>query len=445
MDRSRVPRTTERENVMNTPSLPCPRKKWTAFLPVAVAVAAALWPAGCSRPKPKPALACALVELRPNAASRYYDAVVRVESISIQDPLKDQFQVLTPSSAFDLTSLKFTAEGQDTARLEAGDTFVIPLKRPDWKFSIVEGDAERCAENFWDRLPPADRWHPTRTEAMDVARGLDLISERGVLKPVPASLPPEWQLVEEKNPDTDNPIGSEIYQKVRGGRVVEQVEVQFALLSEEERAQLASSSPAEFLSTWSECAKATGTLADVAGHAAVACDLEGVGEFGWTYRYFYITSNLVVAVDVQSDPQEVGKTELEKEQERRTEQIFLRYGYGPLGKEEWQVMIEVRMNRAGAFHKRPRGGDTVDKEFKLSDEEFAAIEKVLADRDFMSLESRSAAGAGLESFLSVRSASGARTVNMKNYRNASFEAITGTIRQIVLPKVDENAMRPTTR
>ena len=417
-----------------------------AFLLAVLALAASvLPPSGCTRAKPKPELTCSLVELRPNGASHYYDAVIQVATITLPDPLKEQFQVLTPTSSYDLSALKFTVDGKDASRLEAGDTFVIPLKRPDWKFSIMDGDKEDCAENFWDRLPVPDRFHPTKTEAMDVARSLELVNDRGVLRPVPASLPPEWGLVEEKPAEADNPVSSVVYQKTRGGRIVEQVEVQYALLSEEEKAQLASSSPAEFLSTWSECAQKGGALADIAGHAAIACDLEGVGDFGWTYRYFYISSNMVVAVDVQSDPEELGKTEQEKEQERRTEQVFLRYGYGPVGKEEWQVMIEFRMNRSGAFHKRSRAGETVDKEFKVGEEEFAAVEKALADNQFMSLESRSAAGPGLESFLAVRSLSGARTVNMKNVRVPAFEAIAGTIRRIVLPKVDENGMQPAAR
>jgi hypothetical protein len=51
----------------------------------------------------------------------------------------------------------------------------------------------------------------------------------------------------------------------------------------------------------------------------------------------------------------------------------------------------------------------------------------------------------LESFLAVRSLSGARTVNMKNVRVPAFEEIAGTIRRIVLPKVDENGMQPAAR
>jgi hypothetical protein len=414
------------------------------LLPALAVLLGLLFPAGCKRPAPKPGLQCNLLELRPNPASRFYDAVVRIESVTIQNPLKDSFQAMTPSSAFDLASLNFTVEGQDASRLEAGDTFVIPLKRPDWKFSIWEGEVEYCAENFRDRLPPDDRWHPTKTEAMDVARSVEVANEPGALKPLPTLLPPDWRLVEETLPTADTPVGSLLYQKLRGGRTVEQVEVQYAQLSEEEKAQITAGPPIAFLSTWSECAK-SGVAAEIAGHSAVACDMEGVGEFGWTYRYFYVSADILVAVDVQSDPQELGKTDEEKEQERRTDQVFLRYGYGPVGKEEWQVMIELRMNRTGAFHKRPRAGDVVDKDFKVGDEEFAAVEKALADNNFMVLESRSAAGAGLQSFIAVRYDDTARTVNMKNVREPLFENIAATIRRIVLPKVDENGMQPPVR
>jgi hypothetical protein len=431
---------------MNMTGPPPRRTTARPILAAVLALAAALVPPGCSRAKtPPPALACSLVELRANAATKYYDAVVRVESVTLQNPLKERFQVLTPTEALDLSGLQFTADGADPALLEPGDTFIIPLRRPDWKYSVVEGEAEYCVEKFQDRLPVADRWHPTRTEAMDVARSLEVTSDHGVAKPVPTLIPPEWQLVEETQPDADNPVGSLLYQKLRGGRTVEQVEVQYAQLTAEQRAQLETSSPADFLSAWSECAQKAGAAADIAGHSAVACDLEGEGEFGWTYRYFYISQDLVIAADVQSDPQELGKTDQEKEAERRTNEVFLRYGYGPLGKEDWQVMIELRMDRTGAFHKRSRAGQTVDKEFKVSDEEYAAVEKALADNSFMMLESRSGAGAGFESIISVRSAAGARTVDMRNVREPLFENVAKAVRAIVLPKVDENGMQPPAR
>jgi len=426
----------------NQPGL---RKIRISFLAALIVTVGILLSPGCTRAKGKPGLTCSLLELRPNPASRYYDAVVRIESVTSPNPLKAQFQVITPSSTFDVSTLKFTVEGRDAARLEPGDAFIIPLKRPDWKFTIVKGELEYCAERFWDRLPPGDRWHPTKTEAMDVARTIEIQNEQGLLKPVVPSLPPEWQLSEDTVPESDNAIGSLIYQKLRGGRTVERVEVQYAQLTEEQKAQFAASSPADFLSNWSECIRTAGVAVDIAGHNAIACDLEGVGEFGWTYRYLYVTSNVVVAIDVQSDPEEFGKSEQEKEQERRTEQIFFRYGYGPVGKEGWQVMIEARMNRTGAFHKRSRSGDSVNTDFTLSDEEFAAIEKALADNHFPILKSRSSLGPGFESFIAVKSAGGAHTVTMKNAREPLFETIASTIRGIVLPKVNENAMQPAAR
>jgi len=422
-----------------------PRRVSPPLLPALFVLLGAFLPAGCKRAAPGPGLRCNLLELRSNPVSHYYDAVVRLEGVAIRDPLKDDFQVMTPTSAFNMSTLKFTVEGRDTARLEPGDVFVVPLKRPDWKLSIMEGDTEYCAQNFGDRLPPEDRWHPTKTEAMDVARSIEVLMENGAPKPVPALLPPEWRLVDETSPTANNPLGSSLYQKLRGGRTVEQVEIQYAQLTEEEKAQLAAASPADFLSGWSECAKSGGAPADIAGHAAVACDLEGVGEFGWTYRYFYLSSDLVVAVDVQSDPEELGKTDEEKAQEQRTNQVFLRYGYGPVGREGWQVMIELRMDRTGTFRKRPRGGETVGKDFKLGDDEFAVIEKSLADNNFAQLGSRSAAGPGFESFIAVRDGDKTRTVQMTDVREPHFESIAGAIRRIVLPKVDENAMQPKTR
>jgi len=412
----------------------------------ALAVSAAvLGPSACSRAKVTPELKCSVVEIRADAVSGYYDAVVRVDSVTIRDPEKDQFQVITPTSTFNLPALKFTVEGRDPARLEAGETFIVPLKRPDWKLSILAGEAEYFSENFWDRLPPKDQWHPTKTEAMTVAVGIEVMNERGLLKPVPSSLPPEWRKAEETEPTVDNPVGSSVYRKIRGGRTVEQVEFQYVELTDDQRVQIAASSPADFLSGWSECAKNGGTSVDIAGHAAVACDLEGVGEFGWTYRYVYLTSNLVVAVDVQSDPEELGKTEQEKEQERRTDEIFFRYGYGPLGREGWQVMIEVRMNRTGAFHKRSRAGETIDKDFKLSDQEYATIEKAFAENHFLELGSRSSLGPGFESFIAVRSSRGDHSVTMRDTRVPPYENIAAAIRSLILPKVDENGMQPPAR
>ena len=412
------------------------------LLAAAAFVAALAGLADCSRAKAKPGLACTVVDLREDPASRYYDATVRVDKVALADVGKAGLRVVTPSSSFDLAALRFTAEGRDPARLEPGDAFVVPLARPDWKLSIVGGSGALWTENFWDLLPLSDRWHPTKTEAMTVASSAPVTNVHGVLKPVPASLPPEWRLAEETEPTADTALGSAVYRKVRGGRVVEQVEFQYARLTEDQKTQLAAGLTAGFLGDWSDCAKTSGAAATVAGHQAIVCDLEGTGDYGWTYRFFYVDSDVLVGVDVQSDPQELGKTDAQKELERRTDQVFVRYGYGPVGAEEWQVMIELRMNRTGAFHKRSRAGEIVDKDCRVNDEEFAALEKALADNDFWTLESRSGTGAGFETFLAVQTDVQARTVAMKNVRDARFDAVASLVRRIVLPKVDENGMQP---
>ncbi|HVP89847.1 MAG TPA: hypothetical protein VMS75_01395 [Terriglobales bacterium] len=420
--------------------------KATMPLGAAVVLASALAGlTGCTRAKAKPELACTVLELRGDPASRYYDAVVRVDRVTLPDAAKIGLRVLTPTSSFELSTLRFTAEGRDPSRLEPGETFVVPLVRPDWKLSIVGAEAALWTDNFWDLLPPNDRWHPTKTEAMAVASSAPVVNVRGVLKPVPTSLPAEWRRAEETEPTADTALGSSVYRKVRGGRVVEQVEFQYVRLTEEQKSLLASGLTTDFLGDWSDCAKNGGAAATVAGHQAIVCDLEGTGDFGWTYRFFYIDSNVLVGADVQSDPQELGKTDAQKDLERRTDQVFLRYGYGPVGAEEWQVMIELRMNRTGGFHKRSRAGEVVDKDFRVGDDEFAAVEKALADNGFWTLESRSGIGSGFESFLAVQTDVQVRTVAMKNVRDAGFESIASMVRRIVLPKVEENGMQPKVR
>ncbi len=430
---------------MRTIGSPRPGKEsLPVFAGAALAVALAGL-AGCSHAKAKPELACTVLELRQDPASRYYDAVVRVERVTLPDAAKAGLRVLTPTSSFDVPTLRFTADGRDASRLEPGDTFIVPLARPDWKLAVEGGGSVLWTDNFWDLLPQNDRWHPTKTEAMTVAASAPVVDVHGVLKPVPASLPPEWRLAEETEPTADSALGSSVYRKVRGGRVVEQVEFQYARLTEDQKTRIASGLTTDFLGDWSDCAKNGGAAATVAGHQAIVCDLEGTGDFGWTYRFFYVDSDVLVGADVQSDPQELGKTDAQKDLERRTDQVFLRYGYGPVGAEEWQVMIELRMNRTGAFHKRSRAGEVVDKDFRVGDDEFAAVEKALADNGFWALESRSGIGTGFESFLAVQTDAQARTVAMKNVRDVRFEKIAATVRTMVLPKVDESGMQPKAR
>jgi hypothetical protein len=405
----------------------------------ALAVLAALTATACKKQaETTQGMSCTLVELRPDTKTGYYDAVVRVDQVTLKDPLRDQLQVLMPSASASVADLEFTEEGPDPARLQAGDTFIVPLTRPDWKLDIGRGSTTFCLENFWDLLPAKDQWHPTKSETMEIAKSLDIVYENGAPKPVPSLLPEGWVLTGEKEPTADDPVNSVTYQKRRDDQLVGQLEIQYAPLSDEEKQQLAQGSAMDFLATWSDCAKTQGHEVVIAGHQAVACDLEGKGEFGWTYRYFYVQADVLVAVDVQADPQEWGKAPEVATEAAKSDRVFLRYSYGPVGPQEWQVLIEVRMNRTGAFHKRSRAGETVDKDFTLTDKEFAALETAVTESNFMQLESRSGGSGGTAATISVLSKGQAHTVEMKNYPEALFDNFARTIRGIVLPKVGES-------
>ncbi len=441
LDRRRPAKPVVQEKGMVTPletKSPSPRH-FTAITPaLLVLVSALMITAACSRPREQGGMDCSLIELRPRPVDRSYDAVVHADMIDVEDALKSLFQVLTPSLDLNLADLVFEEDGSDPEVLETGDIFVVPLNRTDWKFGVARGEVVFCFDNFWDQLPPDERFHPTKTEAMDVARSLELVDVDGFVKPVPKLLPQDWLVVDEKLPTSDDTLGSVVFQKRRGDLTLEQVELQYSYLTEAEKEEMTTVPAVEFLSRWSDCARDAGRDVIIAGHPAVECDLEGQGEFGWTYRYFYVSGGLIIAVEIQSDPLEWGKTEEDKDLERRTDRVFFRYGYGPVGTEEWQVMIELRMNRTGAFHKRARTGETVERDFVVTDGEFAEIEAVLEANHFFELESRSGGAGGLESSLSVRAGGRARTVDIKNFRVAPFENITETIRRIVLPKVGEN-------
>ena len=146
---------------------------------------------GCSRSHTRESIECSLVELRKNVRTQYYDAVVRVENLDLENPSKSRFYLVTPTSSSELTELIYTEDGADTEILEPGDTFIVPLQKPDWKFSIRDENEIYCSHNFWDQLPVADQWHPTKSEAMRVALSLEIQESEGFLKPLARNLPVE--------------------------------------------------------------------------------------------------------------------------------------------------------------------------------------------------------------------------------------------------------------
>jgi hypothetical protein len=396
-----------------------------------------LGPKGCDFFRDYEAFECTLMAMRENSGSGYFDAVVRVERLTLKNPLKSRFRIYTSTTSMELEDCSFPEEGKDEALIEVGDVFVIPLQKPDWKYYIREENEFYCSTNIWSQLPADFQWHPLKTEAFRVAESLTVTDEEGILKPLPTLLPGEWRRRNEKLPNPDDPLGGILFQKVRADRMIEEVVVNYSYLSEEEKLKLDLITPQAFLKDWTAWTRKFGSPDDVAGRPSLVWDMLGTGEFGWDYRYACLMDDLIVEVDISSDPLEWGKSEADKALERRTEQVFLRHTYGPVGEPRWQIMIEVRLNREGRLFKRSEGGITIEKAFRLTELESSAIEEALAANRFPELESRSGPPGGITSSISVRYGDDTRTVEVRNFRLPGYENIEDTIHRIILPKVDE--------
>ncbi|MCK4496054.1 MAG: hypothetical protein KAU91_06865, partial [Candidatus Aminicenantes bacterium] len=177
----------------------------------------------CQLFKEKEQFECSLVELVKNPDSGYYDVIIKVERLIIDNAQKIRFSLLTPTSSYEISNLSFIEDGQDPERLEVGDVFTVPLCKPDWKFYVRGQNDIYCSHNFWEMLPVSDQWHPTKSEAMEIAQSIEVELVEGFPKPMTKSLPEEWYLVDERLPDYDDPCGYVIYQKLRAEEVKEEV------------------------------------------------------------------------------------------------------------------------------------------------------------------------------------------------------------------------------
>jgi hypothetical protein len=386
----------------------------------------------CQIFRSSPSLECHLVELNKKPGTGYYDAVIRLDSVDFENAFKSRFHLLTPTLFFECSELNFVEEGLDPDLLEPGDTFVVPLQRPDWIVSFRENDTVLCVIDFWDRLPAADQFHPTKTEAMEVAENIEIDFGSEFIKPAVKRLPPEWSFVAEELPEPDNPYGSIQYQKLRADIIREEVFIQYTYMTVEEKDFLVLVSPAEALMQWIEWAREEGQAAVQAGRDIVFMDVTDPETLNRIYRYAYIDGDIVLDVTLLSDPLEWQKTEQEKALERRTDKVFLWYGFDD---GEDQVLIEVRMDRDGVYRKRLKSGETIEKAFHLEEREFMDIERVLQENRFTELQSRSGPPGGIRSFLTVQFLDKTHSVEMKNVSEPHFKNIEDLIRKVVLPKI----------
>lgn len=390
----------------------------------------------CSSFRSAQTMECSLVELIRSPASGFFDAVVRLDSVGVRDAFKSRFQVLTPTLYFECSELRFVEDGLDQDVLEPGDTFVVPLQRPDWAVGLREEATVLCMADFWDRLPAAEQWHPTKTEAMEVAMRIEIDEESGFVKPVIKRLPLEWSLVTEQLPEPENPYGAVQYQKIRGDVIREEVYIQYTYMTEEERTLLTILSPAEALKQWIAWAQEEGQISEKGGRVMVYLDYMDPATFNRIYRYAYVDGDIVLDVTVLSDPLEWQKSDQEKALERRTDKVYLWYGFED-GRD--QILIEIRMNREGTYRRRLKSGEIEEKDFSLGEAEFFAIERELQENRFRELQSRSGPPGGIRSFLTVQFVDSTHSVEMNNVSEPLFKNIEDVIRKIVLPKVAESS------
>ena len=398
---------------------------------------AVLFVTGCSE---NDCLECKVLELRKNPSSQYYDAVVRIEHIdwSIVTS-KSHYAVKTLTGSYEVRDLSFVEDGKNAAELEEGDIFIVPLNRPDWSLAIAE-----CADSvsFRELLPEDERWHPTKTEAMQVARSIELKKDNQTLKPVPQFLPPEWVLADEF-PSIFAGETCAVYQKVRVDEVREEVLVCYWELTSDEKKEFETMPVAEFIREvyLGNELLPHGKEITIDGHTAIAVDGEGLGK-GWLYEYAYIDDGIVIDVRLDSDPLEWVKTEQEKEEERRSREIFLTYFYTQPGEPESQVTIKIRLNGEGSLDKLAKIHETWW--FQLSQAELDEIAKTLEENSFLQMakELPPRAPDSSNSFITAIFNGGeSRTVAVGTEAVPNYENIEQRIKQIVLPKIEETEPR----
>jgi hypothetical protein len=391
----------------------------------------------CTFPDEKEPIECKLVELKKNLSSQYYDAIIKVESLTLDQAFESRFTLVTPTNSYEMEILTFIEEGNDPAELESGDIFVVPLQKPDWKFYIREQNEIYGSVDFWDLIPEADRWHPLKSEAMEVAQSIEMTDLDRRLKPIPRVLPGEWYLEYDEPPVPGGNCGTRVFQKIRVDEMKEEVSIEYCQLTSEEKEALVTMPETEFLTDWTEWTRQCGESGTIAGHNAVYWDMKGVGNFGWSYRYIYLDGETIIQINIDTDPEEWGKTEQEKEEERRTRGVFITYDYGPVGEPQWDISIVIRANGEGSYDKLSSGGISITKHFVLTESELTEIKTALLDNNFLEMESYSGTPGDTYSSMTVTYDNIWWTVDMWNDGTQPYDKIESVIREIVLPKVDE--------
>ena len=407
-------------------------KKFVWILLAILLSPAPLLVTGCSEDD---CLECKVLELRENPSSQYYDAVVGIEHIGWSlVRSKSNYTVKTLTGSHEMKDLSFVEDGKNAAELEKGDIFILPLNQPDWSLAIVGcGDSV----SFRELLPEDERWHPTKTEAMQVARSIELKEDGQTLKPVPQFLPPEWVLAGEF-PSVFAGEACASYQKVRVDEVREEVLVCYWEPTSDEKEKLETMPVAEFIREVYQGNELLphGEEITIDGRTAIAVEGEGLGK-GWLYEYAYIDDGVVIDVRIDSDPLEWVKTAQEKEEERNSRAVFLTYFYTETGEPESQVTIKIRLNGEGSLDKLAKIHETW--QFQLSQTELDELVKTLEENGFLQMaeEVPLLAPDSSNPFITATFNGESHTVAVGTEAVPDYGNIAQKIKQIVLPKIEQ--------
>jgi len=101
------------------------------------------------------------------------------------------------------------------------------------------------------------------------------------------------------------------------------------------------------------------------------------------------------------------------------------------------ITIEIRLNGEGSFYKQSQTGISIERLFRLTQEELGEVERVLQENTFLELEPYSGTPSAVNSFITMGYDDMSHTVVATNAATEPYRNIEQKIREIVLPKVGE--------
>lgn len=384
-----------------------------------------------------------IVDFRANPTSGYYDVVVKVDYIgyAVKSSAKSSFYINTVPNYrhLELSELTFSKEHGKSQTLDPGDTFIVPVMSPEWQFYVSDQDYHIATLDFYNKLPEAQRFHPLKSEAGKLSQQIQWVEIHGMISPQLPQLPAEWSLIE-----TYTASGTEFnylqFRKIRVDEVKEKLDVYFRPLTLDELNLLKTKSEVDVMRQIYHGSFIAGSYSHSGtynGYPALIVDARGMGEFSWTYSTNFIQNGWLLRTDIESDAREWVMTPAEKSQEILNRGILFTYSYGLEPGADWKVDITVRINGEGKMEKHSSSGVTISKAFQLSTSEIKNLGNTFSQSNFIGLSSSNTNPSITYTSLSLIQDDKTYSLNSGKALRPAIKSLQDTIRQIILPKVDE--------